>query len=79
MQWELAGYWEKRNSNWKTVTRRKLPHPDRETLPGDTVSLTRIFTTRKEPDHVPGTIQQPRMVVLVSTGTTRNGDNEPNY
>lgn len=61
----------------ETATRQKLTHP--ETVKADTVSLTRIFTTRREPDHVPGTILQPRIVVLVSTGTTRNGDNEPNY
>lgn len=34
----------------ETVRRRQRTHPDRETLPADSVSLTRIFTTRKEPD-----------------------------
>lgn len=78
MQWELARCWEERKSNWKQRRDENWPIPTaKRCLP--TVSLTRLFTTRKEPDHVPGTIQQPRIVVLVSTGTTRNGDDEPNY
>lgn len=83
MQRQLAGYWGG-EGNPSDETKTDPSRPRNAAWNIAAVALTRcekiqLFPTWKQPEHVTGTVQQLRVVVVLSTGTRGNGDNEPNY